>query len=249
MTTFTSPAHSPATIDRPLAAELRGVSREYRRGPTVVRALDGVDLSIQQGEFVVFLGPSGSGKTTLLNIVGGIETPTRGEVVVNGQRVHELGRKALTRYRRENIGFVFQFFNLIPSLSAWENVELAARLVPEPLATEDVLRRVGLGERMDHFPSELSGGEQQRVAIARAVVRQPPILLCDEPTGELDLGTGRAVLALLKEINEREGTTILLVTHNSVISHIADRTVHMHSGKIAEIEDNAGPVDPTTLRW
>ena len=234
---------------KPLIARIRGVSREYGSGASIVRALRDVDLDVPRGDFVVFLGPSGSGKTTLLNVVGGIETATRGEVDVDGQRIDTLGRRALTEYRRLKVGFVFQFFNLVPSLTALENVELAARLSPGSMDAREALERVGLGSREDHFPAQLSGGEQQRVAIARAIVRKPPILLADEPTGELDEENGRRVLKLLREMNRELGMTVLLVTHNGAIAGMADRVVRMHGGTVASVEENPDPVDAGTLRW
>jgi putative ABC transport system ATP-binding protein len=236
-------------MTKPVVASLRGVSREYGHGESLVRALRDIDLSLPRGDFVVFLGPSGSGKTTLLNVIGGIETATRGEVMVDGQRIDKLDRKALTGYRRDKIGFIFQFFNLIPSLTAQENVEMAARLSPDSMPSNEALERVGMGGRMDHFPAQLSGGEQQRVAIARAVVRKPAILLADEPTGELDDENGRRVLSLLREMNRGSDTTVLLVTHNSAIATMADRVVRMHSGTVASVEENKAPVEANTLRW
>ena len=238
-----------ALVNGDIVARLSNVSRDYKVGPTTVHALSGVSLEIPRGDFTVFLGPSGSGKTTLLNIVGGIEAPTSGKVEVDGERIDDLTPRGLTRYRRENIGFVFQFFNLISSLTALENVELAARLVLDPISPRDVLARVGLAERAHHFPAQLSGGEQQRVAIARAIVRRPTILLCDEPTGELDEGSGRRILGLLREMIRANDTTVLLVTHNSTIARMADRVVHMHGGRIASVETNADPVEADRLRW
>jgi putative ABC transport system ATP-binding protein len=239
-----------AEAQRGTLARLVNVEREYRTGSTKpVRALHDVTLDVPRSEFIVFLGPSGSGKTTLMNVIGGIETATGGEVHVDGQRIDQLDRKALTNYRRDKVGFVFQFFNLIPSLTALENVELAARLNAGSMSAQEALERVGLGQRVDHFPSQLSGGEQQRVAIARAIVRKPPILLADEPTGELDEENGRRVLKLLRDMNRAFGMTILLVTHNSAIADMADRVIRMHSGTIASNTPNPSPVDASTLRW
>ena len=232
-----------------MLARLVGVSREYAVGGKPVRALRDVTLDVPRGAFVVFLGPSGSGKTTLLNVLGGIETTTSGEVAVDGERIDRMDRKALTAYRREKVGFVFQFFNLVPSLTALENVELAARLGRGGMSAREALERVGLGERVDHFPAQLSGGEQQRVAIARAIVRKPPILLADEPTGELDEENGRRVLTLLREMNREFGMTVLLVTHNSAIAEMADLVVRMHGGAVASATPNKDPVDAATLRW
>ncbi|MBI0581442.1 MAG: ABC transporter ATP-binding protein [Methanomassiliicoccales archaeon] len=234
---------------KPILVSVNGVSKEYGSGVSLVKALRDVDLELLRGDIVVFLGPSGSGKTTLLNIVGGIENVTRGEVVVDDQRIDLLDSKALTDYRRNKVGFIFQFFNLIPSLTALENVEIAARLSDKSMSSREALKRVGLGERVDHFPSQLSGGEQQRVAIARAVVRKPVILLADEPTGELDENNGRRVLALLQDMNREFGMTVLLVTHNSAIANMSNRVVRMHSGSIASVEENASPIEATEVRW
>jgi putative ABC transport system ATP-binding protein len=214
-----------------------------------VRALTGVSLDITRGEFIVILGPSGSGKTTLLNLVGGIDSPTSGKITVDGIELSALDDKGLTEYRRNHIGFVFQFFNLIPTLTARENVEFAAELVEEPRDPLEVLEVVGLKERADHYPSEISGGEQQRVAIARALVKDPPILLCDEPTGELDFETGKHILSAMKMINEVNCKTVLLVTHNTAIGDIAHRVIRLRSGEITEDRRNTAPIDPQELRW
>jgi putative ABC transport system ATP-binding protein len=218
-------------------------------GAVEVHALRDADLEVRQGQFVVILGPSGSGKTTILNLVGGIDTPTAGRVLVDGVDIGAHPDAALTAYRRDRVGFVFQFFNLIPTLTARENVELAAELVSHPRETDDMLEAVGLSDRASHFPSELSGGEQQRVAIARALVKNPPILLCDEPTGELDFETGRRIMQLLRQINRAEGRTVLLVTHNSAIPAVADRVVRLRSGMIVAQEENQVPMDPADLQW
>ncbi len=228
---------------------LERVSKTYRMGEVEVHALREVSLSVRQGALVVILGPSGSGKTTILNLVGGIDVPTSGRVVVDGVDIVRYGDAELTAYRRERIGFVFQFFNLIPTLTARENVELAAELVRSPRPTDEVLDAVGLGERAAHFPGELSGGEQQRVAIARALVKNPPLLLCDEPTGELDHETGRRILQVIGEINRGEGRTVLLVTHNSAIAPMADLVVRLRSGTVDSLEENPAPADPAGLRW
>lgn len=241
-------AHPPALTAGAIAL-LSNVSKTYAAGATAVHALRNVTLVLPRGEVIVLLGPSGSGKTTLLNLVGGIESATSGEVWVDGTHVDKLDSKALNRFRREKIGFVFQFFNLIPTLTALENVELAARLVGNPLDAGRVLDSVGLGDRRDHYPGQLSGGEQQRVAIARALVRRPPLLLCDEPTGELDADTGRRVLTLLRELNRTHGITVLLVTHNTAIAQMSDRVVRMHSGQVASVEANLSPMPPNQLRW
>jgi putative ABC transport system ATP-binding protein len=228
---------------------LEKVSRSYQMGVVEVRALREVTADIPRGEFIVILGPSGSGKTTLLNLIGGMDSPTGGSIVVNGIEVTSLKEKGLTDFRRDHIGFVFQFFNLIPTLTASENIEFAAELVSAPRDVKDVLDMVGLKERADHYPSELSGGEQQRVAIARALVKDPPILLCDEPTGELDFETGKQILSALRVINEASRKTVLLVTHNAAIGSIANRVVRLRSGEIVEDRRNTEPVDPGSLRW
>jgi len=228
---------------------LENVSRSYRMGLMEVKALTNVTLNIVRGEFMVILGPSGSGKTTLLNLIGGIDSPTSGKITVDGIELTELDEKGLTGYRRDHIGFVFQFFNLIPTLTAKENVEFAAELVKKPRDVMEVLELVGLKERANHFPSELSGGEQQRLAIARALVKDPPILLCDEPTGELDFETGKHILAAMRRINEEDHKTVLLVTHNTAIGEIAHRVIRLRSGEIVEIRQNPSPADPQELRW
>jgi putative ABC transport system ATP-binding protein len=217
---------------KPALIELRAVSKVYRRDATEVRALHAVNLSIRAGEFVVVLGPSGCGKSTLLNLIGGLDQPTDGTVLVNGADISHYTETQMSLYRRHTIGFVFQFFNLIPTLTARENIQLAADLVRNPRSVEELLHAVGLSERADHFPGELSGGEQQRVAIARALVTRPPILLCDEPTGELDSTTGKRILSLLLNINRQEGQTVILVTHNSVIAEVADHVVRLRDGRI-----------------
>ena len=217
---------------KPVLIELSAVSKVYRRDATEVRALHAVNLSIRAGEFVVVLGPSGCGKSTLLNLIGGLDQPTDGTVLVNGADISHYTETQMSLYRRHTIGFVFQFFNLIPTLTARENIQLAADLVRNPRSVEELLHAVGLSERADHFPGELSGGEQQRVAIARALVTRPPILLCDEPTGELDSTTGKRILSLLLDINRQEGQTVILVTHNSVIAEVADHVVRLRDGRI-----------------
>ena len=232
-----------------IVLKLEDVSRSYQMGQVEVRALTGVSLDITRGEFIVILGPSGSGKTTLLNLVGGIDSPTSGKITVDGIELNALDDKGLTEYRRNHIGFVFQFFNLIPTLTARENVEFAAELVEEPRDPLEVLEIVGLKERADHYPSELSGGEQQRVAMARALVKDPPILLCDEPTGELDFETGKHILSAMKMINEVSRKTVLLVTHNTAIGDIAHRVIRLRSGEITEDRRNTAPIDPQELRW
>ena len=234
-----------------LALQLTEVSKTYGSGPTRVVALHEVDLEVHAGEFVVLLGPSGSGKTTLLNIIGGIEQPTEGAVEVNGQNIAKLGRKLRTQYRREYVGFVFQFFNLVPTLTARENVEILAELTGPDAQSRSraALERVGVADVADRFPAQLSGGQQQRVAIARAIVKQPPLLLCDEPTGSLDLVTGRQVLAALSDLARNGQQTVIVVTHNSEISRMADRVLWLHLGAISKTEMIKSPVDASELDW
>ena len=227
------------------------VSKIYPMGELEVKALIDIDLTINEGELIVILGPSGSGKTTMLNLIGGMDTVTSGKLTVNEKDISDLDTKQLTDYRRTEIGFIFQFFNLIPTLTALENVEFALELVEEN--TEELSRKaldqVGLSERANHFPSQLSGGEQQRVAIARAICKQPPILLCDEPTGELDFKTGKSILKVMQQINRENQQTIILVTHNSAIAEMANRTVHLHSGELSEIVKVESPKDADQLVW
>ncbi len=231
--------------------EMKDVSKTFGEGHTAVHALRHVDLQGEQGEFTVILGPSGSGKTTLLNLVGAIDDPTEGRLVVDGHDLTAMDADEKVRFRRESVGFVFQFFNLIPTLTAAENVELVAELSMRDGTdrTAAVLQQVGLADRMNHFPAELSGGEQQRVALARALVKEPPILLCDEPTGELDFETGRLILSLLRRINRETNQTVLLVTHNGAIGRIADRVLRIRSGEIAEDTPNPDPIPAETLTW
>jgi putative ABC transport system ATP-binding protein len=226
-----------------------GLTKTYRMGDVEVHALQGVDLDLHPGEFVVILGPSGSGKSTLLNILGGLDTPTAGSVRFRDHNLVGASDDDLTRYRREHVGFVFQFYNLIPSLTALENVALVTDIASEPMNAIEALRLVDLGDRMHHFPSQLSGGEQQRVAIARAVAKRPDVLLCDEPTGALDAETGKVVLAALAHANESLGTTTVVITHNATIGQMADRVLRMRSGRIVEIERPARKVRPEELEW
>ena len=225
------------------------VWKTYRMGAVDVHALRGINLEVKRGEFIVVLGPSGSGKTTLLNLIGGIDAPTKGDILFNGKNVSALNESELTMHRRRNIGFIFQFFNLIPTLTARENVLLASELVENARDADEVLEIVGLRHRADHFPSELSGGEQQRVAIARALVKSPPLILADEPTGSLDFETGKMVLGVMRDINRNEGVTFILVTHNSVIADMADRIVHLKDGRVARIIVNEEPAEPEELSW
>jgi putative ABC transport system ATP-binding protein len=234
-----------------MAIKMTGVWKTFGEGHTAVHALRDVDLLGPQGEFSVILGPSGSGKTTLLNLVGAIDDATAGQIEVAGADLANLDVDGKVKFRRESVGFVFQFFNLIPTLTAAENVELVADLTFDDGAERavDVLEKVGLGDRMHHFPAQLSGGEQQRVAIARALVKQPPILLCDEPTGELDYETGRMILDLLQRFSRDMHQTVLLVTHNAAIGDMADRVLRLRSGEIVDDLSNANPVDASALTW
>ncbi|HKI58982.1 MAG TPA: ABC transporter ATP-binding protein [Trueperaceae bacterium] len=243
--------HAPQ--DRPFAStgalSLHGVTKTYDRGAVPVRALRNVELELPAGAFTVVLGPSGSGKTTLLNVVGGIDRPSGGQVLVDGEDIAGLGERALTEYRRRTVGFVFQLFNLVPTLTALENVTLIAELTGGGGDARQVLERVGLQDRLDHFPAALSGGEQQRVAIARALAKRPALLLCDEPTGALDLDTGRSVLGLLRRLNREQALTTVIVTHNSAIASMADRVVRMRSGEVVASEAVADPVEAERVTW
>lgn len=231
--------------------DLDNVAKEYIMGESQVHALKDVNISISKGEFIVMLGPSGSGKTTFLNVVGGLDSVTSGSIRINGEDITNYNKSQLTDFRCREIGFVFQFFNLIPTLTAFENVHFAVELSGEKdrSIAMKALEDVGLGDRADHFPGQLSGGEQQRVAIARAISKNAPLLLCDEPTGELDYESGVNVLKLLRRINSEDGNTVVLVTHNSAIADMADRVIHMHSGAVAEITEVTNPVDATEIRW
>lgn len=236
-------------MDKPPLMRLENVSKQYPMGEVVVDALQPSCLEIYPGELLVILGPSGSGKSTLLNLMGGMDRPTSGKVYFGQQEISSAGEAAMTTYRRESVGFIFQLYNLIPDLTAAENVALAAGLIKNPLSVDTVLTQVGLAERADHFPAQLSGGEQQRVSIARAIVKNPPLLLCDEPTGALDYQTGISILALLRQISNTLGSTVIIVTHNSAISAMADRVVRMRSGNIVEIISNDTPLDPERIEW
>jgi putative ABC transport system ATP-binding protein len=233
------------------AVLLRGRSlvKRYPMGEVEVQALRGLDFELRAGETVVLLGPSGSGKSTLLNILGGLDTPTSGTLEYAGEDLSRADEEALTRYRREHVGFVFQFYNLIPSLTARENVALVAEIARKPMAADDALAMVGLSERRDHFPSQMSGGEQQRVAIARAVVKVPEILLCDEPTGALDAKTGRLVLEVLERVNRELSASVAIVTHNAPIAEMADRVVTMADGAIASDVRNVARRAPSEVSW
>jgi len=231
------------------AVALQGVSRRFRLGELEVAALTDVDLEVAAGEFVVVLGPSGSGKTTILNLIGGLDLPTTGRLVVDGDEITDYGARRLTEFRRTHIGFVFQFFNLIPSLTAAENVAFAAELVDNEAGIAQALDRVGLGDRGDHFPAQLSGGEQQRVALARALAKDPPLLLCDEPTGELDFETGKMNLGLMRKLSREEGKTFMVVTHNAAIGAMADRVIYLRSGRIDRMVINDAPMEAEEVSW
>lgn len=233
--------------------QMQAVTKTYPMGEVTVHALRGLDLAVTRGEFIVLLGPSGSGKTTTLNLVGGLDRPSGGRLVVDGEEITGFSEALLTRYRREKVGFIFQFFNLIPTLTAQENVEFALALTRRGRSMRaeacDFLAMVGLQDRADHFPSQLSGGEQQRVAIARALAHRPPLLLCDEPTGNLDVDTGRQVLQALRDANRDAGSTVVLVTHNTSIAPMANRVVRIHNGMVDRVSDNPEPQPVADLAW
>ena len=229
--------------------KLENVRKIYQMGEVEIRAVDGIDFEIGKGEFVVIVGPSGAGKTTVLNILGGMDTATSGKVLVDGNYVAQYTNRQLIGYRREDIGFVFQFYNLVPNLTALENVELALQICKEPLDAKTVLEEVGLGERLNNFPAQLSGGEQQRVSIARALAKNPKLLLCDEPTGALDYNTGKAILKLLQDTCRNKGMTVIVITHNSALAPMADRVIHIKNGRVESMEMNAHPVPVETIEW
>ena len=234
---------------RDVVFQVRDLTKIYKMGEVEVHALRGADLELYSGELVVFLGPSGSGKSTLLNILGGLDTATSGFVSYRGKDLTGAGEKELTEYRRFHVGFVFQFYNLIPSLTARENVAIVTEIAVNPMVPEDALAMVGLTERLDHFPAQLSGGEQQRVAIARAISKNPEVLLCDEPTGALDSKTGIVVLEALERINRELGTATAIITHNADIAGMADRVVHLSNGRIADVKANRVKKSPGELQW
>ncbi len=229
--------------------EFENVCKHYQTGDTVVKAVDNVNFSINKGEMCVVLGPSGAGKTTVLNLLGGMDEATSGKIYVDGKEVTALSGKALTNYRRHDVGFVFQFYNLMPSLTALENVELARQVCKNALDPVEVMRKVGLAERMSNFPAQLSGGEQQRVSIARALCKNPALLLCDEPTGALDSKTGVQVLKLLKEISKEHGSTVIIITHNVSIAPLASRVIHVKNGGIDQIVVNEHPLEVEEVAW
>lgn len=229
--------------------ELKEVRKIYKMGEIEIAAADGIDFTINKGEFAVVVGPSGAGKTTVLNILGGMDTATSGEVWIDGADVASYNARQLTAYRRADIGFVFQFYNLIPNLTALENVELALQICKNPLDAATVLQDVGLGDRLNNFPAQLSGGEQQRVSIARALAKNPKLLLCDEPTGALDYNTGKAILKLLQDTCRERGMTVILITHNSAITPMADRVIKMKNGKVDSMTENPNSVSVETIEW
>ena len=229
--------------------EFRDVSKVYRMGDVEVRAVDHMDFCMERGEFVVIVGPSGAGKTTVLNMLGGMDTATSGTILLDGREVSAFSERELTLYRRHDVGFVFQFYNLVQNLTALENVELASQICRDPLDPAEVLAQVGLAHRVDNFPAQLSGGEQQRVAIARAIAKNPKLLLCDEPTGALDYETGKAILRLLQDTCHETGRTVAVVTHNAAFEAIADRVIRVRGGKAASIELNDHPASAETLEW
>ena len=228
---------------------LKDVTKIYQMGEVSIKACDGVNFEIEKGEFAIIVGPSGAGKTTVLNILGGMDTVTGGEVWVDGKNVGTFHGRQLIQYRREDIGFVFQFYNLMQNLTALENVELALQICQDPLDAEQVLEEVGLGERKYNFPAQLSGGEQQRVAIARALAKNPKLLLCDEPTGALDYVTGKAILKLLQDTCRQRGMTVIVITHNTALTPMADRVIHIRSGKVSRMEKNPQPTPVEEIEW
>ena len=228
---------------------LKNVKKIYQMGEVQIMAAAGIDFEIRRGEFAVVVGPSGAGKTTVLNILGGMDTATEGEVLVDGEDIARYSPRQLTAYRRNDIGCVFQFYNLVPNLTALENVELALQICKDPMDAETVMKEVGLGDRMKNFPAQLSGGEQQRVSIARALAKNPKLLLCDEPTGALDYNTGKAILKLLQDTCRERGMTVILITHNSAIAPMADRVIHIKNGRVEKIIENEHPVSVETIEW
>ena len=228
---------------------LQDVTKTYQMGEVTIKAADGISFDVEKGEFVIVVGPSGAGKTTVLNILGGMDTATSGKVLVDGAEISKYRGKNLIQYRREDIGFVFQFYNLIPNLTALENVELALQICKDPLDAEMVLREVGLADRMKNFPAQLSGGEQQRVSIARALAKNPKLLLCDEPTGALDYNTGKAILKLLQDMCRERGMTVIVITHNSALTPMADRVIKIKNGKVSRMTMNDHPTPIEEIEW
>ena len=225
------------------------VRKEYVMGEVTIKAVDGVDFHIEKGEFAIIVGPSGAGKTTVLNMLGGMDACTSGEIVVDGTKVSDFNARQLTQYRRNDIGFVFQFYNLVQNLTALENVELAAQICRDPMDAKEVLEHVGLGHRLGNFPAQLSGGEQQRVAIARALAKNPKLLLCDEPTGALDYVTGKAILKLLQDTCRQHGMTVVVITHNTALTPMADRVIHIKNGRVEEMTCNPNPTPVEAIEW
>ncbi|MCI9198732.1 MAG: ABC transporter ATP-binding protein [Lachnospiraceae bacterium] len=228
---------------------LEQVTKVYGKGDVQIKAVDGIDFSIEKGEFVVIVGPSGAGKTTVLNILGGMDQATSGQVWVDGKDVAAFSSRLLTLYRREDVGFVFQFYNLVPNLTALENVELALQICEDPLDAREVLEEVGLSDRLGNFPAQLSGGEQQRVSIARALAKNPKLLLCDEPTGALDYQTGKSILKLLQDMCRQRGMTVIVITHNSALMPMADRVIQIKNGKVSSMEMNETPQPVEEIEW
>lgn len=229
--------------------EFKNVVKEYKMGEVSIKALDKTNFEIEKGELVVIVGPSGAGKTTALNILGGMDSATSGNVIIDGKDISKFKKKELTKYRREDIGFVFQFYNLVQNLTALENVELATQICKHPLEPKAILKKVGLENRLKNFPSQLSGGEQQRVAIARAIAKNPKLLLCDEPTGALDYKTGKQILQLLQDTCRKEKMTVIIITHNSALTPMADRVIHFKNGTAYDIQQNANPMPISEIEW
>ena len=229
--------------------KLQDITKVYKMGEVEIRAADNINFSINKGEFVVIVGPSGAGKTTVLNILGGMDTATDGTLTVDGEEITAYNAKQLTGYRREDIGFVFQFYNLVPNLTALQNVELPLQICRDPLDAREVLQEVGLGDRLDNFPAQLSGGEQQRVSIARALAKNPKLLLCDEPTGALDYNTGKAILKLLQNMCRERGMTVIVITHNQALAPMADRLIHIKNGQVSQMELNENPMSIDEIEW
>ncbi|MDJ0796535.1 MAG: ABC transporter ATP-binding protein [Calothrix sp. MO_167.B12] len=241
--------HNDRLLSPKIIFRIHGITKVYQMGEVEVRALRSVDLELYEGEFVVLLGPSGSGKSTLLNILGGLDVPSSGQVFFRDRDLTHASDAQLTRFRRDCVGFIFQFYNLIPSLTARENVALVTEIARRPMSPEQALELVGLGDRLDHFPAQMSGGEQQRVAIARAIAKRPEVLLCDEPTGALDFQTGKLILEALAQVNQELGTTTAVITHNAGISAMADRVISMRSGEVVSIHSNEHKLVPAELEW
>jgi len=229
--------------------KLQDITKIYKMGEVEIRAADRISFAINKGEFVVIVGPSGAGKTTVLNILGGMDTATSGKLIVDEEDITAYNAKQLTGYRREDIGFVFQFYNLVPNLTALENVELALQICRDPLDAREVMEEVGLGDRLDNFPAQLSGGEQQRVSIARALAKNPKLLLCDEPTGALDYNTGKAILKLLQNMCRERGMTVIVITHNQALAPMADRLIHIKNGQVSKMELNENPMSIDEIEW